>query len=87
MRYHACDTEVVELDLSEESPVTKGRVICATIYVGPDVDFGNGPRIFIDNLDRFEGTLNYFKVILFLTSPESLNACVLIFISCIVGVF
>lgn len=37
------------------------KVICASIYVGPDIDFGNGPRIWIDNLGPCEGILNEFK--------------------------
>lgn len=38
-----------------------GKVICASIYCGPKYDFGNGPRIWIDNLDQAQGTLQYFK--------------------------
>ena len=38
---HACDTEVADLDLSR-SPLGQGRVICISIYSGPDVDFGSG---------------------------------------------
>jgi DNA polymerase I-like protein with 3'-5' exonuclease and polymerase domains len=29
--------------------VEHGRVLCATCYCGEDADFGNGPRLFIDN--------------------------------------
>ena len=39
---HACDTEVAELDL-KKSPVGQGRVICVSVYSGPDIDFGSGP--------------------------------------------
>lgn len=38
----------------------KGRIICASIYAGPGVDFGNGPRLYIDNLDSCEGTASLF---------------------------
>lgn len=60
-RYHACDTEVIDINLNEVGPVGHGIVICATLFIGPDVDFGNGPRLFIDNLDASEGVLNLFK--------------------------
>ncbi len=48
--YHACDTEVANIDVATQSPVGNGNVICATIYSGPEVDFGSGPRLWIDNL-------------------------------------
>jgi hypothetical protein len=94
-RFHACDTEVIDIDLSEQyvrrasvlfalplcagltavrsgclpsacvrvrrSPVGNGRIICASIFAGPDLDFGNGPRIWIDNLDGAAGTLELFR--------------------------
>ena len=31
---------------------TLGQVICWSIYCGDQVDFGSGPRLFIDNLDE-----------------------------------
>ena len=58
---HACDTEVIDLDLKLVGPVGHGKVICASIYSGPEYDFGNGSRIWIDNLDDAEGTLDLFK--------------------------
>lgn len=58
---HACDTEVGQLDLAIEGPVGHGKIICASIYCGEEHDFGNGPRVWIDNLDEAEGTLNLFK--------------------------
>lgn len=48
-RIFACDTEVADIDVKKQSPCGNGRVICASVYAGPDVDFGNGPRLFIDN--------------------------------------
>ena len=45
---HAVDTEVVDLDLEEQSPVGHGRIICASLYSGPTVDYGSGPRVWID---------------------------------------
>eukprot|EP01091_Cochliopodium_minus_P012877 TRINITY_DN4009_c0_g1_i1.p1 TRINITY_DN4009_c0_g1~~TRINITY_DN4009_c0_g1_i1.p1 ORF type:complete len:1086 (-),score=342.32 TRINITY_DN4009_c0_g1_i1:57-3314(-) len=59
--YHACDTETIDIDVKNESPVGHGKIICASIYCGPEFDFGNGPRIWINNLDKAEGTINYFK--------------------------
>eukprot|EP01083_Nonionella_stella_P224061 797889_1 len=58
---HACDTEVVDIDLKARSPVGQGKIISASIFCGPDVDFGSGPRLWIDNLDEAEGTLDVFK--------------------------
>ena len=60
-RYFACDTEVVDIDLDVQGPVGHGRVISATIFAGPHLDYGNGPHLFIDNLDAAEGTLMHFK--------------------------
>lgn len=34
---------------------------CLSLYSGPDVDFGNGPYVWVDNLDCAEGTLEYFR--------------------------
>ncbi len=62
-KIHACDTEVCNIDLSKQGPVGNGQVTCATIYSGPDVDFGSGPggTLWIDNLDESEGTLHLFS--------------------------
>ena len=38
-----------------------GRVICASVYSGPDVDFGAGPRLWVDNLDDANGLLEVFR--------------------------
>jgi len=56
---HAVDIEVIDLNLDTQGPVGNGKVICCSIYVGPDVNFGNGPRLFIDNLDY--PSLQFFK--------------------------
>ncbi len=60
-RVAAWDTETIGIDPKIESPVGKGQVICASAFVGPDVDFGNGPRLVIDNFADAEGTLMEFK--------------------------
>jgi len=59
--YFACDTEVIGVDVKNESPVGKGQVICFSVYCGEDVDFGNGPRLWVDTLDQCAHTLHYFK--------------------------
>ena len=46
-RVHAWDTETIGVNPKVESPVGKGRVICATSFIGPEVDFGNGPSRFL----------------------------------------
>ncbi|CAK4855963.1 unnamed protein product [Aphanomyces euteiches] len=58
---HACDTEVANIDVKKVGPVGNGHVTCLSIYSGPDVDFGNGPYVWVDNLDSADGTLEYFR--------------------------
>jgi DNA polymerase I len=59
---HACDTEAVDISVKQQSPVGNGRVICASIYAGPDVDFGGGrSRVWIDNMDAADGVLDEFR--------------------------
>ncbi len=60
-RYFACDTEAVDIELKEEGPVGHGKVICFSVYCGEDVNFGNGPRLWVDNLGHAEGVIEYFK--------------------------
>ncbi|RLN97177.1 hypothetical protein BBJ28_00007129 [Nothophytophthora sp. Chile5] len=66
--FHACDTEVAQIDIKAVGPVGNGRVTCLSLYSGPDVDYGNGPYVWVDNLDSAEGTLQFFKE--FLESRE-----------------
>jgi len=65
---HACDTEVANIDIKSVGPVGNGQVTCLSLYSGPNVDFGNGPYVWVDNLDSSEGTLEYFRE--FLESKE-----------------
>jgi len=58
---HAWDTETINIDAKEDSPVGHGYVISAQCFIGPDVDFGNGPRLFIDNYADSKGVLLEFK--------------------------
>jgi DNA polymerase-1 len=63
--FHACDTEVMEIDLNSVGPVGNGFVTCASVYSGPDFDYGlgDGPGsvLWIDNLDDSFDVLQVFK--------------------------
>ncbi|KAL5216394.1 hypothetical protein ABZP36_007795 [Zizania latifolia] len=52
---HACDTEVANIDVKQETPVGHGEIICFSIYSGnsdAEADFGNGKTcIWMDVLD------------------------------------
>ena len=62
---HACDTEVMDINLKEVGPIGNGYVTCASVYSGPDFDYGlgDGPgtALWIDNLDDAFGVLEEFK--------------------------
>eukprot|EP00559_Dactyliosolen_fragilissimus_P004872 CAMPEP_0184867672 /NCGR_PEP_ID=MMETSP0580-20130426/27461_1 /TAXON_ID=1118495 /ORGANISM="Dactyliosolen fragilissimus" /LENGTH=1087 /DNA_ID=CAMNT_0027368095 /DNA_START=373 /DNA_END=3636 /DNA_ORIENTATION=+ len=62
---HACDTEVMEINLKDVGPVGNGYVSCVSIYSGPNFDYGlgDGPgtTLWIDNLDESFGLLQNFK--------------------------
>ena len=62
---HACDTEVMAIDVKKVGPVGNGYVTCASIYSGPDFDYGlgDGPgtSLWIDNIDDSFGLLQEFK--------------------------
>ncbi|XP_047336760.1 DNA polymerase I A, chloroplastic/mitochondrial-like isoform X2 [Impatiens glandulifera] len=48
----ACDTEVANIDVKQETPVNHGEVTCFSIYCEPKVDFGGGKTcIWVDILD------------------------------------
>ena len=57
----AWDTETMDLDIKNESPVGNGKIICASFFAGAEYDFGNGPKVFIDNFGTNAGLINYFK--------------------------
>lgn len=42
-RFHAWDTETIDINPKEVSPVGHGKILCMSCFVGPDIDFGNGP--------------------------------------------
>lgn len=60
-RVHAWDTETIDLEVKEESPVGKGKIMCFTGFCGPDVDFGSGPRLFVDNMSSKDDLVQVFK--------------------------
>jgi len=60
-RIHAWDTETIGLDAKTESPVGTGYVICASAFIGPEVNFGTGAKLFIDNFADASGVLEEFK--------------------------
>ena len=43
------------------SPVGNGKILSAQAFCGPDVDFGNGPRLFIDNFGENYELIQMFK--------------------------
>jgi DNA polymerase-1 len=51
----------MDLDVKQEAPVGKGKIICASFFAGPSLNFGRGPRVFIDNFGKNAGLINYFK--------------------------
>ena len=60
-RIHAWDTETLGIDPKVDSPVGHGTILCAQCFIGPDVDFGNGPRLFIDNYADASDLILEFK--------------------------
>lgn len=60
-RIHAWDTETVGINPKEDTPVGNGTIICAQCFAGPDIDFGNGPRLFVDNYADAAGLIDEFK--------------------------
>lgn len=51
----------MDLDIKQEAPVGKGKIICASFFAGPYYNFGRGPRVFIDNFGKNAGLIDYFK--------------------------
>ena len=65
-RIHACDTEVMDIDLANVGPVGNGYVTCLSVYSGPDFDYGldnvgPGSMLWVDNLDDACGVLEEFR--------------------------
>ena len=56
-RYHALDTEVSHIDVTCQTPVGHGNVICFSVFAGPDVNFakpGEAKKslLWVDLLDK-----------------------------------
>lgn len=57
----ACDTEVANIDVKEETPVSHGEIICFSIYCGSQATFGDGKScIWVDVLDGGKDVLMEF---------------------------
>lgn len=61
IRIHAWDTETCDIEVKEQSPVGNGKIICFSGFCGPDIDFGNGPRLFVDNFGERADLILLFK--------------------------
>jgi len=63
--FHACDTEVMDINLKVVGPIGNGYVTCLSVYSGPEFDYGLGSSIgstlWIDNIDDAHGILQEFK--------------------------
>lgn len=55
----AWDIKSADIQVQHESPVQAGRILCASCYCGDDVDFGDGPHLFIDNSGLAHGLLEH----------------------------
>lgn len=67
-RYHAIDVETRNWEPGMQM-YGVGEVICWSVYCGSDIDFGNGPRLWINNFDPKDGggllgLVEYFKTYL-----------------------
>ena len=60
-RFYAVDTEVADIDLANHGPVGNGTVTCFSLYAGDDVDFGSGPRLWVDTLVDDGALLRLFQ--------------------------
>jgi DNA polymerase-1 len=43
--YHAIDTEVAHIEVSDQTPVGHGEVTCFSVYCGPEVDFSADAKV------------------------------------------
>ena len=50
-----------DIDLKRDSPIGHGRIICFSVYCGPQHDFGGGPRVFADLMLGEPGILDVFR--------------------------
>ena len=64
--YHACDTEVSHIEVSDQTPVGHGQVTCFSVFCGPDVNFapdGESKRslLWVDTMRGGDGVWEVFK--------------------------
>ena len=64
--YHACDTEVSHIKVSDQTPVGHGQVTCFSVFCGPDVNFapdGESKRslLWVDTMRGGDGVWEVFK--------------------------
>lgn len=57
----AWDTETMDLDIKQEAPVGRGKILCASFFAGPFLNFGRGSKVFVDNFGHNAGLIDYFK--------------------------
>lgn len=54
--------QVADIDVTKETPVSHGKIVCFSIYCGPEMDFGNGTRrLWVDVLTGGAPVLDAFK--------------------------
>jgi DNA polymerase-1 len=58
---HAWDTETIDLEIKEQTPVGNGKILSAQLFCGPHVPFENGPKVFIDNFGECKDLILLFK--------------------------
>ena len=76
-----CLSQVSGIDLSEETPVGHGRIVCFSVYCGPDVDFtGDGTKkcLWVDVLKGGQAVLDVFKPYLEDASIQKVRECCLL---------
>ena len=47
--------------MAEQSPCRHGKIISAQLFCGPEIEFEDGPMVFIDNFGDAKDTILYFK--------------------------
>ncbi len=59
--FHSSRPFRADIDLKRDSPIGHGRVICFSVYCGPQHNFGGGPRVFADLMLGEPGILEVFR--------------------------
>ncbi len=54
--------QVASIDVTKETPVGHGTIVCFSVYCGPDVNFGGGKtKLWVDVLTGGAEVLQAFK--------------------------